>query len=174
MDEAAAGVREFMCQLIQQMVHQVVADIGAGCVGNSSRNAVVHHLFDHGFNRNGSKVSSRSVFVDGFALRSIALVVREAAWAVLAVDGNTLNVHRGATTSLSDQNHDVRVFTANDFMDGFAAFAEYNRDFFFDNLCAADFVRQQANSLKRRVHFFFTKWLETGNNNFHFAFSFSV
>ena len=37
MDETAACIWELMFELIQQMIHQVVADIGAGCVGNSSR-----------------------------------------------------------------------------------------------------------------------------------------
>ena len=174
MDEAAADIRELMVDLIEQMIHQVVADIGAGGVGDRSRNAIVHHLFDHCFDWQLGEVSVRAVLIDLFTLWNVAFVVRAAGRAVLAVDGDTLRVHRGSAAGLTDQNDDVRFLAADKLLNLFAALVEDNRDLGFDNLRAHDLIWQQADSFEGRIHCLFAEWLKTGNQNFHGTFSFFI
>ncbi|MPN05680.1 hypothetical protein SDC9_152931 [bioreactor metagenome] len=76
MDETGADVGVFRFGQMQHIVHNAVADIGSGGIGNAGRNLIVLQMSHDGFYRNGRKIGGFALFHQLGIQRLFAVIVR--------------------------------------------------------------------------------------------------
>ena len=165
MHKPAGHLRAEAGEVMQDPVHQMVADIGSGGVGNARRDARSLNGFDHGLDWEGCKIRGSPIggnrLIDGL----VALVVRDPG--VIDVDGDALRRQMEAAACLADAEHRVRLFPVNGGADGFNGLAENHRHRALYDLCPGNFIRNQGDGFLRGIDGLAAEGLKGCDQDFH-------
>ena len=164
-DEAAAHIGKFLCDVIEHAVHQMVADVGPRRVGYGCRDAGLAHFLHHGLDGQRGKIGRVSVLKDRRADGLIALVVRDAG--VVHVDRDALRRDTEPAARLTDAQCDIRLFRLHGLVDGGDRFPEHHGDVQLDDLCPRDGVLDHAHGLLRGIDRFAAKGIKRGDKDPH-------
>ena len=127
-------------QGVHDGVHQVVANVGAGCVGNAGRNIVVKHLLNHCFDWQIGEISVRTALDNSLTAGNITGIIRSCA--VVHIDANAFWGDIRSASGLTDTKNEIR----SDFPcfggDDFTCLTKDNRNFQFDDFRTENLVGQ--------------------------------
>ena len=138
MDKTAPDVGEFLFYVVEDAVHNMVADVGSRAVGENGRVTGVfdglHHSFYGKIRKIGGGAVGKNRLVDGL----VSLVIRDPG--VGDIDGHPLRGYAEPAARLSDADNKIRLQLFHflvDFLDGFA---HHGWDLHFYDLGACDGV----------------------------------
>ncbi len=158
MDKAAADIREFLMDIIEDPVHHMVADIGSGGVGQTGRISGVLDGLDHGLH--GKIAEVRGIPIRKYRLVNglVSFVIGDPG--IGDVDGYPLRRYAEPAACLADAYDHIRLELLHLFMDPFDGSADYGRDLHGDDLCPGDLISDTFYGLPGRIYGFAAKRIE--------------
>ena len=163
-DKAAAHTGKFPADVIQQPVHQLVADKGPGGVGEGGGQARCPDGLHHGLYRQRGKTGGLSARDYGLVTGLIALVIGDGR--VRDVDGHALRRDLAPPRRLPHADHSVRPVQAHALHHGLDRERE-NRGYFKPNQLRPGRGLHQFHGLPRRVDALPAEGVKAGKQYFH-------
>lgn len=150
MNKAAPHVPPALLYPIEQMVHDIIADIGAGAVGQHRRYTLLPQGLDHGPGGKGAEVGRLAIGLNRFVHGSVTLIVWNAG--ILEVDGHPLYRNGGTAPGLTDADHNFRPVGVYQLFQDQGPLVEDHGQLRLDNLCATNSIGQFSDCLQGWIH----------------------
>lgn len=149
MHEAAPHVRIVFCHVMQNAVHQMVADKGTGGIGNGSRQTGLPDFGSHSLDRQIGKICGGTVPANGSVNGLIAFIIRNPG--IIQVNGYPLRSQIMPSAGLTDAQNHIRLLRFHFFRHHIHRLPEHRGDHQFDNLHITDPICHQPDSFQCRV-----------------------
>lgn len=158
MDKAAADIREFLLYVVEDTVHNVVADICPCRVGENGRISGVFDGLYHCLYGKIAEICRVSVLEDGDVDWLVALIVRNPC--IGDIDCHALRCDGEPSSGLADAEHDIRLLGTYAVVDFLNGFVDDGGNLQFYDLGPGDLIRKQLDSLPGRIDGFAAERVE--------------